>query len=285
MATSDDTDSGLTTKLDGKYLLVSDSNEIGNQYDSKKLSKADLVNIAEDNLFKRHLDIMSQYLTKTQYQTYKGIIDEKLQLQLDLWDALKAQEWSGKFTAVDGQIILINVDEFNKLNKARMESDPPKTAFTPMQYIRECWHITSEYSITQLKDCMLRGITQVDSQTREQVIKTGNDKIGLKEVNIPPHMHHSSITTNANIRSMEGSEAETDKTRLVNEAFAYDLFYNDSFATGVDFNELNGEIDTFNVKNTGITSGGQDETPRLDHNNLPRYTKYYAFVIHKGSNT
>lgn len=63
---------------DTKYLLVSDSNEVGNQYNSKKLSQADLVDLAQDNLFKKTLDIMSRYLTISQFLTFKDMLDGKI---------------------------------------------------------------------------------------------------------------------------------------------------------------------------------------------------------------
>ena len=63
---------------DNKYLLVSDSNEMGNQYDSKKLSQEDLIDLAQDNLFKKTLNIMSRYLTISQFITFKDMLDGKI---------------------------------------------------------------------------------------------------------------------------------------------------------------------------------------------------------------
>lgn len=54
-----------------KYLLVSDSNEIGGQYDSKKLKHSELIDLMQDNLYRKKLDIMQQYLTVDQFNTYK----------------------------------------------------------------------------------------------------------------------------------------------------------------------------------------------------------------------
>ena len=50
--------------LSDKYMLVSDSNESSSQFDTKKLSWRNLVEMAQNNLFKQHLDIMDNYLTK-----------------------------------------------------------------------------------------------------------------------------------------------------------------------------------------------------------------------------
>jgi hypothetical protein len=68
----------MKTIQDTKYLLVSDSNEVGNQYNSKKLSQGDLVDLAQDNLFKKTLDIMSRYLTISQFLTFKDMLDGKI---------------------------------------------------------------------------------------------------------------------------------------------------------------------------------------------------------------
>ena len=68
----------METIQDTKYLLVSDSNEVGNQYNSKKLSQGDLVDLAQDNLFKKTLDIMSRYLTISQFLTFKDMLDGKI---------------------------------------------------------------------------------------------------------------------------------------------------------------------------------------------------------------
>ena len=54
--------------IDGNsFLLVSDSNEVGEQYDSKKLKQSELVELAQENLFKKVMDIMSLYMTDSQY--------------------------------------------------------------------------------------------------------------------------------------------------------------------------------------------------------------------------
>ena len=52
---------------DNKCLLVSDSNEIGEQYDSKYLKQEELTRLAQENMFKKHLGIMQSYLTNSQY--------------------------------------------------------------------------------------------------------------------------------------------------------------------------------------------------------------------------
>ena len=74
--------------IEGKYLLVSDSNEVSDQLDSKKLSYDDLVKMAQDNLFKRHFD-MTRYLTKTQYDTYYTNLNNKLNEVVNRWNILQ----------------------------------------------------------------------------------------------------------------------------------------------------------------------------------------------------
>ena len=64
-------------------MLVADSNETSNQLDSKQLGYDTLVELAEDNLFKKFLD-MSKYLTVAEYGTYKGQLEDKFKLLEDL---------------------------------------------------------------------------------------------------------------------------------------------------------------------------------------------------------
>ena len=60
---------GSSTDLTNTCMLVSDSNEVSKQLDSKQLGYGTLVEMAEDNLLGKHLD-MSKYLTRNQYDTY-----------------------------------------------------------------------------------------------------------------------------------------------------------------------------------------------------------------------
>ena len=70
----------VDTKIDdNKCILVSDSNEIGGQYDSKKLTQAQLVELAQDNLCKKFLDT-SRYLTVDQYTSYKSLLENQLSI-------------------------------------------------------------------------------------------------------------------------------------------------------------------------------------------------------------
>ena len=43
---------------DNKHLLVSDSKEIGTQYDSKKLPYSELLELMQDNMFRKHLSVL-----------------------------------------------------------------------------------------------------------------------------------------------------------------------------------------------------------------------------------
>lgn len=64
--------------LSDKYMLVSDSNESSSQFDTKKLSWRNLVEMAQNNLFKQHLDIMDNYLTKNQVVQQRKELYNKL---------------------------------------------------------------------------------------------------------------------------------------------------------------------------------------------------------------
>lgn len=49
-------------------------------------------------------------------------------------------------------------------------------------------------------------------------------------------MHNSGITSGARIECMHGTNESS--TVRIDGATAYDMFYNDSFSTGLDENEL-----------------------------------------------
>ena len=55
-----------TTLFKESCMLVSDSNEVSTQLDSLTLTYDELVALAQENLFKRHLD-MSKYLTNSEF--------------------------------------------------------------------------------------------------------------------------------------------------------------------------------------------------------------------------
>lgn len=67
---------GIETVLSDSCMLVSDSNEVGNQLESKQLGYGTLTDMAENNLFKKYFD-MSKYLTKNQYDVYKGMLENR----------------------------------------------------------------------------------------------------------------------------------------------------------------------------------------------------------------
>ena len=55
----------------------------------------------------------------------------------------------------------------------------------------------------------------------------------------------------------------------------YDMFYNESFSTGMDKNELDGVVDEFDVQ----LSGTETDVSTLYHNNMPMHDRFYAFAI------
>ena len=191
---------GTYTIPDDKYLLVSDSNEVGGQYDSKKLKQSELVEIVQDNLFKKHFD-MPRYLTINQYKAYKDLLEEQYTVWKNLFDKIKKQS-TDKFRVEDGQVILIDCAELDNYNSRR------STRMTPIEYLREHWDVPSDYTITQLSNCMLRGMTYKDNEDSTPIKKSGNIRVGLTKANIPTHMHHSSVTVGGNIDSMQGENAQ-----------------------------------------------------------------------------
>lgn len=62
--------------LTNTCMLVSDSNETGKQLDSKQLGYGTLVELAQDNLFKKYLDV-SKYFTRNQFDDYCKMLNEQ----------------------------------------------------------------------------------------------------------------------------------------------------------------------------------------------------------------
>ena len=89
-----------------RSLLVSDSNEMSEQLDSKQLKYPELADLAFDRFFKRNLDL-SRYLTKTQYDTYIKMLGREKSECTTRWDSM-SKRWSGKFKVVDGQVIFLH---------------------------------------------------------------------------------------------------------------------------------------------------------------------------------
>ena len=101
IASSDSQQQGVD--LSNTCMLVSDSNEIGNQLESKKLAYDTLVELAEDNLFKKYLD-MTKYLTINQYDAYKGMLEDRYNSLSALFRTLPTPiaNYQPKFRVVDG---------------------------------------------------------------------------------------------------------------------------------------------------------------------------------------
>ena len=92
---------------------------------------------------------------------------------------------------------------------------------------------------------------------------------------MPPHMHHSGITTGAHMQTMDGVEKQSSGNSNPELATVYDMFRNDSFSTGLSNDEMDGVVDKFEVSPTGDVN--------VQHENMPLHESYYAFVIHKVS--
>ena len=129
-----------TIDLKTRCLLVSDSDEIQTQMDSKQLPYTTLAEMAQDALFSRYLD-MDQYLTVSEFNTTKMRLG-------DMYEDLDIPSTSGakpKFRAVEGQVILLNA------------TGVPK-GVSPMDYALEHWDVSSEFQLTPIPNCMLRGV-------------------------------------------------------------------------------------------------------------------------------
>lgn len=268
----------ISDVLPNTCMLVSDSNEVSNQMDSKQLLYDTLVELAQDNLFKKYLD-MSKYLTRNQYEVYRDMLNDKYNALSELKSALERQvlnngtmvNYKPKLRVAEGQVILV---EANKI--------PPGKS--PEDYVQEQWDITSEYKLLPIPDCMLRGMldtkdARIGSGNQLVAQKQGNLEVNLKNENMPPHMHHSSVTTGIGFTTM--TKDNNSSTYFVKGNTAYDMFYNDSMDVGLSKNELDGTIDTFKVVATGKDEGSESTGTMMSHDNMPKYQAFYGFVVQK----
>ena len=264
-------------------MLVSDSNEVSKQLDSKQLPYDTLASLAEDNLFTKYLD-MSKYLTKNQYEVYRGMLKDRKDAIVSLKSTLENSifdpggetmvNYKPKLRVVDGQVILVEA--------TRIPSDK-----SPREYVEEQWDITSDYQLLPIPNCMLRGILGTTSDPRMgQGIslvadKPGNQEVNLKPENMPPHMHHSSVTTGAGFTTMTKDEADSTGSYFIKGNTVYDMFYNDSLDIGLSKNELDGTVDKFTVDMEGRNDGKENDPTLMAHDNMPKYQSFYGFVVHK----
>lgn len=265
-------------ELKDTCMLVSDSDEVHDQLDSKQLQYKTLFELAEEDLFKKHLD-MSRYLTLNQYEAYKRILSNKLKTLSDMKSTLESNilnppnydkfaEFNSKLRVVKGQVILLKASEI------------PEN-MSPTEYVKLYWDINAQYKLSPIPDCMLRGIldtmsTQLGQSNRLVAEKVGNEKVDLKNENIPPHMHHSSVTQGQGFTTMTHN---TDTTYWTKGNLTYDMFYNDSMDIGLSKNELDGTIDGFEVVATGKNEGTQQTGVMMAHDNMPKFQSFYGFVV------
>ena len=270
-AASADSQQPKELDLSNTCMLVSDSNEKSNQLDSKQLAYGTLSDLAEDNLFTKYLD-MSKYLTKNQYDAYTKILNGRYDALNALMNTLPSpiSSHNPPLRVVDGQVIIL-------------EAENIPSGKSPQEYIYDNWDITSEYQILPIPDCMLRGILDVTTSVNlgrgiELVAqKKGNEKVNLNEENIPVHMHHSAVTSGSGFTTL--TKDSSAKSYFVKGNTVYDMFYNDSMDIGLDKNELDGTIDSFSVDDQGKNEGTSETGKLVSHDNVPKYTAFYGFVV------
>lgn len=260
-----------------QYLLVSDSNERSEAFDSKKLSHQDLSDLAQDELFKSKLDLKT-YLTESKFTDLCEEMENQLSKCNDRFQELMKIEPSNKFRVVDGQVILLDKDTLDRYNKEN------ETSLSPLQYLKIHWNITNEHQVNEIGNCMLKGVTVPNpsglinsgnpigdnpTELSDKVWNKGETQVELDETTFPNHMHHSGITSGAKVQCLE---RDLDSKLGYNPSgMRYDLFQNDSISSGVDKQGMGGVIDKFEVNEVG--------EEHLLHNNLPEYRRFYAFEI------
>ena len=222
---------------------------------------------------------MSKYLTRNQYEVYRDMLNDKYNALSELKSALERQvlnngtmvNYKPKLRVVEGQVILV---EASKIPQGK----------SPEGYVQEQWDITSEYKLLPIPDCMLRGMLDTKDAgigAGNQLVaqKQGNLEVSLKNENVPPHMHHSSVTTGTGFTTM--TRDSNSSTYFVKGNTAYDMFYNDSMDVGLSKNELDGTIDTFKVVAAGKDEGSESTGTMMSHDNMPKYQAFYGFVVQK----
>lgn len=218
--------------------------------DSKKLPYTTLAEMAQDELFRRYLD-MDKYLTVSEYTIKKDEL-EKMRGELRVPSLA-----TPKLRVVEGQVLLIKSDQV-----------PSNTS--PMDYALGQWYVPSEFQLTPIPDGMLRGVLLISSNDPLTVLYPNNRTVNLTQENMPTHMHHSAVTTGSDFVSLGKA---TGKSYAKKGNYTYDMFHSDSLDTGLDKNELDGTVDEFEVEETG------EET--VAHNNIPPYTAFYGFVVQR----
>lgn len=231
--------------------------------DSKKMTWDVLCDLAQSNLFTSHLSIMDRYLNTNRWDIYKNILDEtKENLDMMHSEVSILDTSRRKLKVVDGQVIVVKKSEV-----------PLDT--TPEQYIRENWDIPSNANLKRIGDCMLRGVCFIN---QEPTIAHGNQTVVLDETNMPPHMHHSAVTSGSIVRTLNVDDG--GQMADVASATRYDIFQGDSVGVGLTNNELDGVGTSYEVEETGSDeTEASSNKPVLTHDNLPAYEVCYAFEV------
>lgn len=92
-------------------------------------------------------------------------------------------------------------------------------------------------------------MTEIKSDHKEKTQLPTNTEVAVGNENMPPHMHHSGIDMAEGLQTMQGGDSQ--KVGFLNGEIRYDMFYNESFSTGVSKNELDGVVDSFEVQDSG----------------------------------
>lgn len=133
-----------------------------------------------------------------------------------MWGEVEEIEWSGMFKPVDGQVILLRMDDVDEYNQnvdeynQNADEAHQKSRKTPIEYLKWYWDIPSDFSVEQLNGCMLRGVTETNSKSlsdedrRLPIKRPSNVNVSLTASTMPPHTHNSAITVGAGIQSMHG---------------------------------------------------------------------------------
>ena len=244
--------------LTGKCLLVSDSREVGDQYDSKRLPQENLVEMAQEALYKTCLD-MGRYLARVKFDTYKQILEGKLEALKNLKLSLPVATRSAKLKVVEGQVIFVDKERFDAIQPSMPIED----------YIKSYWNVPVTFTLERVSGCALRGVT---GDVADWMVKRPtNCAVELADENMPPHMHHSAIEVGSGSQSLGCADSEQGSSS--DNKVRYDIFLNGSRQTGLTDSGMDGVGDLqFQPRSIG-------ENGTVLHDNMPAFTKFYVFVV------
>lgn len=71
------------------------------------------------------------------------MLEEQLSIYNELYNGIKDKQWQGRFKPVDGQVILIRMQDLDDYN-SHVGEDRKKT---PIEYLKWYWDIPTDFTV------------------------------------------------------------------------------------------------------------------------------------------